>query len=61
MKKYNSSGYEAWYIKLYTKQGMDFRDCSAGYLFHSLPEAKDEIYKDFSPFAVEAVQGEFWG
>ena len=47
MKKYNSAGYEACYIKLYAKQGMDFGECPSGHLFHYLPEAKDEIYKAF--------------
>ena len=42
-KNYDLAGYEACYIKLYTKQGMDFGDCPAGYLVHSFPEAKDEI------------------
>ena len=47
-KKYNSAGYEACYIKIYTKQGIDFGDFPDGYLAHSFPEAKDEIYKAFS-------------
>ena len=35
-KNYNSAGYEACYIKLYTKQGMCFGDCTAGYLVNYL-------------------------
>ena len=58
-KKYNSVGYEACYIKLYTKQGIDFGDCPGGYLVHSLPEARYELYKAFSTFAVEAAQEAF--
>ena len=38
---------------------MDSGYCLDGYLVHSLPEAKDEIYKAFSQFSVEATQGEF--
>ena len=56
-KKYNSTFYEACFIKLYTKQGMVFGDCPDVYLVHSFPEAKDEIYKAFEPFYVEATQG----
>ena len=37
---------------------MDFGYCLDGYLVHSLPEAKGEIYKAFSPFSVKAAQGE---
>ena len=40
---------------------MAFWDCPARYLVHSFPKAKDEIYKDFSPFAVKAAHGEVWG
>ena len=39
---------------------MDFGYCPAGNFFHSFPEEKDEIYKAFSPFSIEAAQGEVW-
>ena len=57
-KNYNLAGYEAFYIKLCTKQGMDFGDCPAGYLLYSFREAKDEICKDFSSVDVDAAQVE---
>ena len=39
---------------------MDFGDFPAEYFVHSLPVAKDEIYRSFSPFFVEAAQGAVW-
>ena len=58
--KYTSVGYEACYIKLYTKKGMDFGDCPARYLVHYFSEAKDDIYKALSPSAVKAARGAVW-
>ena len=52
---------EAYYIKLYIKQGMGFGDCPAGYLVHSFPKSKNEFYKAFLSFSVETAQGEVWG
>ena len=58
--KYNLARYEACYNKFYKKQAIHFGDCTAGYLVHYLPEAKDQIYNTFSLFAVEAAQGAVW-
>ena len=39
---------------------MDFGEFPTKYLVHSSPKAKDEIYKAFSLFSVEAEQGALW-
>ena len=60
MTKYNLAGNKSCYIKLYTKQGMYFGEFPAGYLVPYFPEAKGEIYKAYSPFAIEASHGAVW-
>ena len=42
-KKYNLAGYEEFYIKLYTKQGMYFGYWTDVYLLQYLQKAKDDI------------------
>ena len=59
-KKYNSARYESCHINFYTKHSMDFGDFPSVYLFHSFPEAKDEIYKAFLPSSVKEEQEEVW-
>ena len=59
-RKFNSPDFEACYIKLYGKQAYDFGECPAGYLSHFYPEAQDEIYKAFSPSAVDEAENAIW-
>ena len=60
-KKWNSSNWQATYILKYGDEAREFAQCPAAYLTHGKNEKiKSDIYKHFTPCAVEEARASEW-